>query len=116
MSNFTPLVTKEYDFDGDKVKVTFSRLLRKDMLNVMPAFAKLNAAGEGSRDHDDAVNDILNGLADSLPHCVKSFTGLNDSTGSPISIETVVGEMYFMRLCVLISMDVVKESGAPKGN
>ena len=71
MSNFTPLVNKEYEYDGDNISITFSRLLRKDMLNVLPAFLKLNKAEEGSEEYGEAVNEVLNNIADVLPGYVK---------------------------------------------
>jgi len=116
MSNFTPLVDKEYEFDGDTIKVTFSRLLRKDMLNVLPAFLSLSKAEEGGEVYTESINEVLNNIADILPGYVKEFSGLNDSKGDPIDIETVVNEMYFMRLCSLIALDVIAESGVPGGN
>ncbi len=116
MSNFTPLVTKTYDFDGDKVTVIFARLKRKDMLAVLPAYKRLNDADENSAEKAEAINDILNGIADSLPGYVKELTGLNDSKGNAITIETVVDEMYFMKLSSLIAADMMAESSIPGGN
>ena len=116
MSNFTPLVNKQYEYDGDTIHVTFSRLLRKDMLNVLPAFLRLNKAEEGSDEYAEGINDVLNEIADILPGYVKEFTGLNDTEGNAIDIDTVVNEMYFMRLCSLIALDVIAESGIPQGN
>ncbi len=116
MSNFTPLVTKQYDFDGDNVTVVFSRLRRNDMLNAMPKYAKLTAAGDDEAATTTAVNDILNDIADKIPEYVKDFSGLLDSEGNPISIETVVEDMYFLKLCASIATDMIKESAVPGGN
>ena len=115
MSNFTPLVEKEYEFDGDTVKVLFSRMLRKDMLTVLPTFLKLSKAEEGTDEFNLLINDVLNTLVDILPGSIKSLEGLTDSKGEPISIETVTSEMYFMQLTVMIAMDLIKESGVPGG-
>ena len=116
MSNFTPLVKKQYEYDGDTVNVTFSRLLRKDMLNVLPAFMRLNKAEEGSDEYAEGINDVLNKIADILPSYVKELTGLTDADGKTIDIDTVVNEMYFMKLCSLIALDVISESSIPGGN
>jgi len=115
MSNFTPLVNKEYQFDGDTVKVQFRRLNRKDMLAAMPAFKKLRDA-ETEDENNEAINDLLNDIADLLPNYVISLEGLTDADNGEVTIETVVNEMYFMRLCALIAVDVMKESSVSGGN
>ena len=115
MSNFTPLVNKTYEFDGDTVNVQFRRLNRKHMLAAMPAFKKLRDA-EGSDDNThEAINDLLNDIADLLPEYVTTFEGLNDANNNVVGIETVINEMYFMRLCALIAVDVMRESSVSGG-
>jgi len=115
MSNFTPTVNKQYTFDGDTVNIVFSRLLRKDMLTVLPTFLKLNKSEEDSDERGELVNEVLNKLADVLPNYIKEMDGLNDSEGNSISIDSVVNEMYFMQLSAQIAMDLIKESGVPGG-
>lgn len=115
MSNFTPLVNKTYEFDGDTVHVTFARLRRKDMLTVLPVFSKLKDSEENSEEWTEGINDVLNELADLLPDYVKEFKGLLDSEGNAIEIGTVAVEMYFMKLSAMIAMDLIKESGVPGG-
>jgi len=116
MSNFTPLVTKEYDFDGDHIKVTFSRLTRKHMLAAMPAFKRMADSDEDSPERIEVINDVLNDIVDVIPKYVKSFDGLNDAEGNHIGIEIVINDMYFMRLAVLIASDMMRESSVPGGN
>lgn len=120
MSNFTPLVEKTYEFDGDTVLVKFSRLRRKDMIKILPAFAKVREAQEEQAEDEpmseafaEGVNDVLNDVAELIPGYVKSFNGLKDSAGGAIDIDTVVSEMYFSRLSGMIVMDMIKESGVP---
>ncbi len=115
MSNFTPLVKKQYEFDGDTVHVSFSRLSRKAMLDVLPSFNKLNSAEKGTPEFSEGVNDVLNTLADALPSCVKTVSGLKDTDGSDIVIQQIVDEMYFMVLLSEITMDLIRESGVPGG-
>ena len=131
MSNFTPLVEKEYEWDGDTVKVTFARLKRKDMLLVFPALKELGTArdvqegdegvimvdgvGVKGEDISNAMNDVLDVLLDKLPEYITEFEGLVDSDNQPISVETVASEFYFMRLCSMIVMDMVSESSFKGG-
>ncbi len=131
MSNFTPLVEKEYEWDGDVIKVKFKRLKRKDMLLVFPALKQLNAvkdAKEGDEgvmmvdgtavmveDISNAMNDILDVLLEKLPDYIVEFEGLVDSENKPITIETVADEFYFMKLCSMIVMDMVTESSFKGG-
>lgn len=117
MSNFTPLVKKEYDFENDKVVVTFSRLKRKHMIKATPYLSKLKDFDAeqivDNSEQSEAANDLFNSIIDSLPDYVKSVEGLNDVEGKPISIKTIAEDFYFMRLAMLISIDMIKES-SPK--
>lgn len=103
MSKFTPTVTREYDFHGEKVKATFSRLNRKDMLKLMPLFTKLKS------DDAEGTNEVLNVILDLLPKYVV-IEGLTDAAGEPVGIETVADELYFMDLSADICMDLIEES------
>lgn len=112
MSNFTPLVSKEYEFGGDKVQVTFARFKRKHMLEMMPFMAQVRTA----RENDDsqaasvATNQTLNLTIGVLPEYVKTLTGLKDTEGNEIGIEVVADEMYFIDLAADIAMDILNES------
>ena len=122
MSNFTPQVTKEYEFDGDTVKVTFSRLKRKDMMATLPAMRKLsllrvNEDSEVTEEQTDVINTILDDLSDVVPNYITSIEGLTDTEGHPLGADIVMTDMYFMRLSALIIMDLIKESSlAMEGN
>jgi hypothetical protein len=117
MSNFTPLVNQEFEFEGDTIKVTFSRLLRKHMLAAMPLMKKLADAQdkEDEQGKQDVINDILNEIVDVIPEYVKSFEGLNDAEGDAISIETVCSEFYFMKLAAEITTSVLVASSGTEG-
>lgn len=113
MSNFTPLVNKTYEFEGDNVNVSFSRLKRKHMLSVMPHLSKLKDVGDIEdldQEKIDSMNDLLNDIIDSLPEYVTAFDGLADSTGAQLEINTVVEDFYFMKLAMQIALDIIKES------
>lgn len=124
MSNFTPLVIQEYEFEGDKIKIIFSRLKRKDMLDSMPALKRLNDAqpneGEEStpehgKAQSAAMNDVLNGIVDVIPGYVSEFSGLSDSEGNPVAIEIVCEEFYFMKLAIVIAVGMLQASSGTEG-
>ena len=112
MSNFTPLVKREFDFQGDTVKVSYSRLKRLDMLKVLPVMQKL---GNPENPNQDAVQEILELLIESLPGYVKDFSGLVDSEGQSIEIQAVVDEFYFMPLAAQIAVQMITDSSATEG-
>jgi hypothetical protein len=113
MSNFTPLVTKEYEFEGDTVTVTFRRLKRKHMLQALPAMNRLSELDVNETEINnktELVNDFIGSIIDAIPEYVETFSGLADSEGNPIGIETVINDFYFLKLATFISMDMVKSS------
>lgn len=112
MSNFTPLVKKDYEFAGDKVYVSFSRLKRKDMLNIMPLMSAISKSQkEGNDDaNTEAVSAMINTVLDLLPGYVSSFTGLKTADGEDISIEQASESMYFIDLTTDIVTDLIDES------
>ncbi len=120
MSSFTPLVDKEYAFEGDEVKVRFSRLKRKHMLSVMPHLAALGGLDKDvdltslTSEQASAMNELLNDIIDVVPEYVKEFSGLKDSDGNPVQIGSVVDDFYFLGLATMIAMDMVKESSPVK--
>ena len=115
MSNFTPLVVKKYDFEGDSITVTFARLKRKHMLELMPLVQKLSAIKEDAALKQAAITDLLNVALDFLPDYVKSIVGLVDSQGAEMDIDVVADEIYFVNLATDIVMDVLNESMAMDG-
>jgi hypothetical protein len=110
MSNFTPLVDHEFEFQGDTVKVRYARLKRTEMLKVLPLFKKLAE----SEDQQDGVNEILELLIDSIPEYVKEFSGLLDANGNPVTIDVVIADFYFLQLAAQIAMQMIKDS-SPQG-
>ena len=121
MSNFTPLVTKQYEFEGDQVTVVFSRLKRKHMIAIMPALAEFESIREEAGDNSPklaqsaAMTTILELLVDKLPEYVKDFSGLRDKDGNAIEFNLVVDETYFMKLVTEMAIDLVTESTFNQG-
>ena len=113
MSNFTPLVAKTYTFEGDEVKVEFSRLKRKHMLSVTPHLSKIDdvkTAQDAKPEQLEAINELLNDIIDVIPEYVSSFTGLKDNNGLEIRIQSVVDDFYFLRLAIEIALDMIRAS------
>lgn len=109
MSNFTPLVEKEYEFEGDNVKIRFARLKRVHMLRALPAFYEI-ADKTDDENFLSKAGHLLGDIIDEIPGYVKEFEGLKDANGEPVSIMTVCEDFYFTRLAMQIAMDMVKES------
>jgi len=130
MSNFTPLVHQEFEFQGDIIKVTYSRLKRVDMLGVIPYMKKLGEVqGEMVMVDDlptfpdadeeaqgEALREILDQLIDVLPDYVTSFKGLKDADGDAVEIKTVINEFYFLSLATQIAVQMISDSSATEGN
>lgn len=118
MSNFTPLVHKQYEFEGDKISVSFRRLKRKHMISISPMLAKLqsltdeqgNIPAEAIMDNNEALSDILDAIIDHIPEYVSVFNGLTTADGLEVTVETVADDVYFMPLALQIAMDMVVES------
>ena len=117
MSNFTPLVSKTYTFEGDTITVEFARLKRMDVLMMMPKVQQA-AALQIKKDETGAAllnNEVLNDLLTVLPDYVKKFDGLTYENGEPIKFSEAVDEMYFMDLITDIGMDVMNSSMVVEG-
>ena len=94
MSKYTSKFKYEYDFEDDTVKVSSTRLKRKDFLKLTP-FIETDDKGEVRMTFHDQ-NKFVDICADLLPKYIVSMTGLNDEDGVPITLETVIEETYFM--------------------
>ena len=117
MSNFTPLVRHEYEFEGDTVVVEFSRLKRKHMLGAMPALKKLQDSQGADKEDDlnEAINDVLNSIVDVIPEYVVKLEGLSDAEGHAVDIETVCSTFYFMKLIIQIAVGMLEASSGKEG-
>ena len=114
MSNFTPLVKKQYKFEDDDVTVEFSRLKRKHVLTILPKAQEMERQDDR---HKQTLlqNELLNEVLDILPDYVAVFTGLRDAAGGEIDFSSAVNEIYFIDLISDIAMDVIQESLTVEG-
>lgn len=106
MSNFTPMVTEDFDFDGDTVTVTFERMKRKHIVLLSP---HMDPSQEGVVSFEDQVQ-FTEVAVEILPEVVKTLTGLVDSGGNNIALDTVLEETYFTKLVADIMSAVMKNS------
>lgn len=110
MSNFTPLVEKEYKFEGDAIRVKLSRLKRKHLLTLFGDFSAL-ADIEDEKKRKAKISSAMMDLdEDIINECVVEFAGLKDSDGNPVLKEVVFSELYFLELATEIFLDLMSES------
>jgi len=107
MSNYLPLVKKQYTFEGDEVKVAFKRMTRQQMLVMNPLLPKTEEDDvQTTEDQMKMIDVAINILSENI----KSFTGLNTDDGDVIEFTDIVNEAYFMKFLSEIAMDLVSSS------
>lgn len=106
MSNFLPLVKKEYKFQGDTIEVSFNLLSRNQMMSLLPLMPK-EQGEELSLESQSALMEVS---MEALKDNVKDFTGLKDRNGSAIEFKDAVEQAYFTTLMTEITMDMFNES------
>jgi hypothetical protein len=108
MSNFTPLVEKEYEFEGDTVKVEFARLRREDVMALMPLMRNMSTDAEN-------MPAAIGMMIDLLPKYIRSMKGLKNADGEALDVETLAGEVYFLDLATDIATDMFDSSMVMRG-
>jgi len=97
MSKFTKSISREFEFEGDKVQVTMDRMKRKDAMKLMPYIGEPDAAGNVTMKFKDQM-EMVDSVGDLLPKYIKRISGLIDDNGEDVTIETVCEESYFLDL------------------
>ena len=97
MSNFTPVVHFETEFDGDHVSMDLIRLKRGTMIKVAPYLKGKFVDGKITMTFDDQAK-FSEVMADVVPVSVKNFSGLKAQDGTEIKLEDAVDETYFNEL------------------
>ena len=95
MSNYSPLVDFEIEFEGDTIKMRLKQLTRDVFLAWMPHLSNVDENGALSA---EATLKLIAEAGDVLPKFVKDFKGLKDADGNAVGIDVVVSEVYFMQL------------------
>lgn len=118
MSNFTPLVSHSEVFEGDTVTMDLRCLKRSDMLKLMP-YMEISQVGNDTVTKFTDQNEFAKVMMDFLPSNVSNFHGLTDSSGAPVTLETMVSELYFNKLTMniigkLMEISSLREDEAKK--
>ena len=104
MSKFTKSLVETFDFDGDKVTITFKRLKRKHLIALSP-----HMTTSGDIEFKDQVK-FMDAAAEVLPDIIESMTGLVDADGNALTVEEMVDEMYFVPLVSDLMGKVMEQS------
>lgn len=110
MSNFTPLVHFEIEFDGDTVSMDLRRMQRKDQQKLVP-FMSGDIREDGSRIMSfQSQHEMGEAMLDILPDHVSNFAGLTMPDGTAIALETAIEEIYFQELIADILAELMRIS------
>lgn len=124
MSNFTPNIEFDTEFDGDKVKFVMKRLTNAQMMKI--GAEAVNASKEQNTTAILSSIQTLVGSREILKDRIESVEGLKDKNGNAISIDVLLDNAYFMQLLdrasrflidqsMLLELDAKKSDAPPAG-
>lgn len=118
MGNFTKDFTKVYEFDGDTVSVTMSRLLRKDAMKLTP-YVHTDENGNTVMSMDDQM-EMLNLVTELFPIYITKLSGLvvegeeliieDRKSNNELLYGLFLEQVYFLNLHSMIVADLMSES------
>jgi len=100
MSGFTARVHFTTEFDGDTVSMQLGRLSTRHIMQMMPHFEDA-LDSENKPGLKFALNselEVSRVATEFLPEYVYDFSGLKDSDGNAVSLETAISAWYFNQL------------------
>lgn len=106
MSSFLKNVSKTYTFEGDTISISFTRMTRKQMMDISPYLPKSSDEAQTQAQQMDLVDKGI----DILKQNMISFTGLKDSEGEDLTFNDISDEALFMELTSEIMADLMSES------
>jgi len=112
MSNYSPLVKFETEFEGDKITMQLDQLTREVFLGWSPY---MNLMDEDGNLDQEMTLKLVNESASMIPQFVKDFRGLKDANGDAIPLQTVVDKVYFIEIVTVIIMKLIEISRMGKG-
>jgi hypothetical protein len=109
MSKFSPTIVFETEFEGDNVRIDLSPLSRETYVKI----ATIGAQSEGKTPAERGIL-LFESAADVLTSHIQEMKGLRDANGEPVSVDTMLGTVYFQELVTDIYGFLVQESGVGK--
>lgn len=117
MSGYTAKITREFEFEDETFEVTFSRLKRKHLMQMLPeitAWQNLKPeVGKGSR--TAVIMDLVNKFFEFADEYVHELKGLTDAENKDIPLEVFLEEVYFMDASTKVLTTILEESLGPLG-
>lgn len=110
MSKYVGMVVYETEFEGDHVRVELEPLTRQAFMEVYP---KLRDMGPRAASEGDLA--ILDTAVDVVSRHIKRMTGLRDAANNEISIEIMLGKVYFSKLISEIFAKLMESSALGEG-
>ena len=107
MSKFVRQHVAEREFEGDHVRVVLRGMKRHHAISISRF---VHTEPDGTVKMIGEQEELLPELDAVLKDCVVSLEGLTDSEGNPVTIDDVLGEMYFMDLSSWILTELMNNS------
>lgn len=98
MGTFTSVIKKEFEFDGDKVVVTFRRMKNKHFLKIAPFLIPDPNGPPTLKAGMLRAVKLVDDAKEILTECVVRIVGLTDAEGNPLGLETILEESFFISL------------------
>lgn len=118
MSQFTPTLHYETEFDGDKITCEMRRLKRKHMLELISVLKSESSAAGETEAKLTSMSQLAEAASRILPECLvdKKLSGLKDKDGNALSLDQIIEEAYFAPLIVKLVMFLFANSSIAKGS
>lgn len=120
MSQFTPTLHYETEFDGDKITCEMCRLKRKHMLELISVLKSESSVVAASQTEAKltSMSQLAEAASRILPECLvdKKLSGLKDKDGNALSLDQIIEEAYFAPLIVKLVMFLFANSSIAKGS
>lgn len=96
MSRYMPTFSRKTTFDGDEVTAVFKQVPKSLMMQASELVEMRD--GKAQPRSDVSVERTMKHVDDVVRDSLNSLSGLKDSEGNAISIETVLRDSYFIDL------------------
>lgn len=119
MGNFTSKVTKTFQFDGDEVKVEFTRMKNKHFILIAPYLVLEDSEPKALRVGMLRSVKLVEESKQVLKECIKSMKGIQNADGDQLTLDDILDESYFISLLdqmlgFLMDVSVLRDSDVKK--